>query len=175
MTVDVSKHGHKLGVYQEKLLPFTQGEKVVFLKNDKNLGVQNGLTGEIKSLDERGNLTVKLDTGKDVTFSIPRSYNYLDHGYAVTDYKSQGQTSRRVIFHANTEKPTFYNSFYVAMTRGKDDLRVYTNGTEKLRKQVRKEITKTSSLDYATKTITRPLIQEAPVRAAQIHIGREGR
>mgnify|MGYP000850248911 CR=1 FL=1 len=175
VSIDVSKHGHKLGIYQERLLPFTQGEKIVFLKNDKNLGVQNGLTGEIKSLDERGNLTVKIDTGKDVTFSIPRSYNYLDHGYAVTDYKSQGQTSKRVIFHANTEKPTSYNSFYVAMTRGKDDLRVYTNGAEKLREQVKKEITKTSSLDYATKIIPRPPIQKAPVRAPQIHIGREGR
>lgn len=174
-TIDVSKHGHKLGVYHEKLLPFTQGEKIVFLKNDKNLGVQNGLTGEIKSLDERGNLTVRIDTGKEITWNIPREYNYLDHGYAVTDYKSQGQTSRRVIFHANIEKATSYNSFYVAMTRGKDDLRVYTNGTEKLKEQVKKEITKTSSLDYATKTLSRPPIQKAPARAPQIHIGREGR
>ena len=171
VTIDVGKHGHKLGVYEPKLIPFSQGEKVVFLKNDKDLGVQNGLTAEIKSLDERGNITVKLDTGKDLRFSIPLSYNYLDHAYAVTDYKSQGQTSKRVIFHANTEKPTSYNSFYVAMTRGKDDVQVYTNGAEKLREQVKREITKTSSLDYES----RAPIEKAPIRVPQIQIGREGR
>ena len=170
-TIDVGTHGHKLGVYEPKFLSLTQGEKIVFLKNDKNLGVQNGLTGEIKSLDERGNVTVLLETKKEITWNIPRQYNYLDHGYAVTDYKSQGQTSRKVIFHANTEKPTSYNSFYVAMTRGKDDLRVYTNGVEKLREQVKREITKTSSLDYAKASPT----EKVPVRAPQIQIGREGR
>ena len=136
--VDVAKHGDRLRAFEPKPALFTQGDKIVFLNNQRALGVQNGLTGEIKSLDDRGNITVKLDAGKEITWNIPREYNYLDHGYAVTDYKSQGQTSKRVIFHANTEKPTSYNSFYVAMTRGKDDLRVYTNGAERLREQVKK-------------------------------------
>ena len=116
-----------------------------------------------------------METKRAITWNIPRDYNYLDHGYAVTDYKSQGQTSRRVIFHANVERPTSYNSFYVAMTRGKDDLRVYTNGVEKLREQVKREITKTSSLDYSTRALPKPPIEKAPTRAPQIQIGREGR
>jgi len=171
--IDIGKHGDKVRAFEPKFARFTEGDKVVFLNNDRTIGVQNGLTGEIKNLDERGNITVTLDTGKEIAWNIPRTYNYLDHGYAVTDYKSQGQTSKRVIFHANIEKPTSYNSFYVAMTRGKEDVRVYTNGTEKLKEQVKQEVTKRSSLDYSTRAL--PPIEKAPVRVPQTQIGREGR
>ena len=167
--IDIGRHGDKVRAFEPKFANFMEGDKVVFLNNDRSIGVQNGLTGEIKNLDERGNITVRLDTGKEITWNIPREYSYLDHGYAVTDYKSQGQTSKRVIFHANIEKPTSYNSFYVAMTRGREDVRVYTNGMEKLKEQVKQEVTKKSSLDYAKTLPT----EKAPIRTPQI--GREGR
>jgi len=167
--IDIGRHGDKVRAFEPKFADFMVGDKVVFLNNDRTIGVQNGLTGEIRNLDQRGNITVRLDTGKEITWNIPREYSYLDHGYAVTDYKSQGQTSKRVIFHANIEKPTSYNSFYVAMTRGREDVRVYTNGMEKLKEQVKQEVTKKSSLDYA-KTLP---IEKAPIRPPQI--GREGR
>ncbi|OPY61284.1 MAG: Multifunctional conjugation protein TraI [Syntrophorhabdaceae bacterium PtaU1.Bin034] len=169
IAIDVSAHGHKLGIYREKVLRFAEGDKVVFLKNDRNLGVQNGLTGEIKHIDERGNITVTKDTGKDLTWNMRHAYNYLDHGYAVTDYKGQGQTSREVIFHAVTaERTTSYNSFYVATTRGRDNLHIYTDSVNRLREQVKRENHKTSSLDHVAtidKSIpgerSQPTIQKA--------------
>ena len=39
--------GSKLSVYEEREAGFIKGDKVVFLKNDGKLHVQNGLTGEI--------------------------------------------------------------------------------------------------------------------------------
>jgi ATP-dependent exoDNAse (exonuclease V) alpha subunit len=123
-------------------------------------------------------MSVTLDTNKDIVLNL-RTYNYLDHGYAVTDYKSQGQTSKEVIFHANTEKINSYNSFYVAVTRGKDNLSVYTNDRDKLKEQVKKEVMKTSTLDHSKPQIQKiaPQIQQIHVEPKQITIptGRDGR
>ena len=162
--INIHEHGHNLRTYQEKSIRFTRGDKVVFLNNDRTLGVQNGLTGEITSIDQRGNITVKRDNRKDVKWNLRHRYNYLDHGYAVTDYKSQGQTSREVIFNVNTERTTSFNSFYVAATRGRDNLHVYTNDPVKLKEQVKHEALKTSTLDHGREdtTITKP--EKAPTR-----------
>jgi ATP-dependent exoDNAse (exonuclease V) alpha subunit len=97
----------------------------------------------------------------------------------VTDYKSQGQTTKEVIFHANTDKTNSYNSFYEAITRGKENVRVYTNDTGKLKEQVKKEVKKTSTLDHDKPQIQRiiPQIQQIRIAPKEINIpiGREGR
>jgi conjugative relaxase-like TrwC/TraI family protein len=179
VNINVAKDGERIKAFQEKSVPLMEGDKIVFLKNDRPLKVQNGLTAEIKKIDARGNITVSTDSKKDISFNINHSYNYLDHGYAVTDYKSQGQTSREVIFHANTEKINSYNSFYVAVTRGTENINVYTNDKEKLKEQVKKEVIKTSTLDHDKPQIQRivPQIQQIRIEPKQINIptGREGR
>lgn len=145
--IDLTRNGDKISVWQEKQKGFTVGDRIVFLKNDKTLGVHNGVTGAIKSLDDKGNIRVITDAGKEVSFNAGR-YRYYDHGYAVTIYKSQGQTSREVLYHADTARDANYNQFYVAVTRGKDDLRVYTDDREVLKDLVKVEQSKTSTLDY---------------------------
>jgi conjugative relaxase-like TrwC/TraI family protein len=174
--INVNEYGHTLATYREKLTRFSEGEKIVFLKNDKNLRVQNGLTGEIKGIDARGYITVSIDNNNDIRWNIKHSYNYLDHGYAVTDYKSQGQTSRDVYYHANTERPTSYNSLYTGITRGRENVHVYTNDINKLKEQVKHEVRKTSSLDYdKIRDIPQASVQKLPVNDKTIPIGREGR
>jgi ATP-dependent exoDNAse (exonuclease V) alpha subunit len=162
--INLTTYGHKLGAYREKSIRLSEGEKVVFLKNDRTLGVQNGLTGEIKSIDPRGNITVKRDRKKDIIWNLRYTYNYLDHGYAVTDYKSQGQTSREVIFNTNTERTTSFNSFYVAATRGRDNLHVYTNDPIKLKEQVKHEALKTSTLDHGREDKSSAKTEKEPIR-----------
>ncbi len=147
-SIDLKTQGQNLAVYAEKQQQFSQGEKVVFLKNDKSLNVKNGQIGEIKSIDSDGRANIKMETGKEKNINFKTQYNYVDHGYAVTDYKSQGQTSKEVIYHADTSKGVNYNQAYVAMTRGKEDLRIYTDNKEQFKEQMKQEQTKTSTLDY---------------------------
>jgi len=52
-----------------------------------------------------------------VKFNI-KDYNYLDHGYAITTIKSQGQTAKNIITYMEFKNQNF-NSFYVAATRQK--------------------------------------------------------
>lgn len=145
--IDLKKYGDKLSACTEKEQSFSAGDKIVFLKNDKRLGVQNGITGELKSVDRDGNMTVRTESGKDIPFNV-KEYQYIDHGYAVTDFKSQGQTAGNVIYHADTSKGVNYNQAYVAITRGKEDLQIYTEDKNAFKENVVNEVVKTSTLDY---------------------------
>ena len=72
---------------------FAKGDRLVFLKNDRRLGVKNGSLGVVESV--RGNtMVVQLDGGSRLAFDV-REYNHLDHGYAVTVHKAQGVTVDR--------------------------------------------------------------------------------
>ena len=78
-----------------------------------------------------------------------RAFNYIDHAYAITDYKSQGATTQRLLWYAPTDAgPLSSNSFYVAITRCKEEVGVYTDNAEALREKVKREQQKESTLDY---------------------------
>jgi len=173
-TIDLLIEGNKINSFAEKQQSFAEGDKIVFLKNDRALGANNGSTGVIKNVDEHGNIRTVLDNGKDLTFNIGH-YPYVDHGYAVTDYKSQGQTAREVIVYTDTARSgSTYNSFYVAITRGKDDVRVYTDNADALKEQVKQEQQKTSSLDYKEDPLGNQNHQ-AKEESQQNHLNQAGR
>ncbi len=143
--IDLSKHGLKLNVFRASEREFTKGDKIVFLKNDGKLDVENGRIGKILALDSKGNMIARTEQGKEVSFN---THNYFDHGYAVTEYKSLGQTTNKVLYVADTRDMTNYNSFYVAATRGREDMHVFTNDKAELQEQVMIEQIKTSTLDF---------------------------
>ena len=114
--------------------------------------MKNGQCGTLQHVDEQGNMSVKMENGKEVHFNAQSQYNYIDHGYAVTSYKAQGQTSKEVIYNADTEREVNYNQAYVAITRGREDLAIYTDDKENLRDQMKLESSKTWSLDHDQET-----------------------
>jgi conjugative relaxase-like TrwC/TraI family protein len=146
-TIDLMKDGDKLSVYAEREKSFMAGDHMVFTKNDKRLNVKNGLRGEITSLDDRGAMTVTLPTGREVAFNV-NDYSYIDHAYAVTSYKSQGQSVDTVYYHADTSKKVNYNEFYVALTRSRSDVHIFTDYEERLKEQAKEIREKTFSQDY---------------------------
>lgn len=146
-TIDIRKHGDKLGVFKEVVTEITKGEKLVFLKNDKGLNVKNGQTGWVKGISSNGQLEVKMENGQEKIINTKTQYNYLAHGYAVTDYKSQGQTSKHVIYNANTQTKLNYNQAYVAITRGKESMQIFTDSKENFREKILVQQAKTTTLD----------------------------
>jgi conjugative relaxase-like TrwC/TraI family protein len=146
-TIDLMKDGDKLSAYAERDKSFMAGDHMVFTKNDNKLGVKNGLRGEITSLNERGAMTVTLPNGREVAFNV-NEYSYIDHAYAVTNYKSQGQSVDTVYYHADTAKSANYNEFYVALTRSRSDIHIYTDNEERLKEQVKEIREKTFTQDY---------------------------
>ena len=95
------------------------------------MGVKNGMLGTVVRADENG-LSVRLDTedGQRRLVEInPHHYRSFDHGYAVTVHKSQGATVDRSYVLAS--KSMDNSLAYVAMTRHRDDMKLYLNTKDK--------------------------------------------
>jgi conjugative relaxase-like TrwC/TraI family protein len=121
--------------YKEQKKEFAQGDKVMFTKNDKDVGVKNGETGKIEKI-EGSKITIDRG-GKDGKVTIDaKEYKHLDHAYAMTSHKSQGQTVREVMIHHNTESGHHAaRESYVNVTRARETVKIYTNDREKAQEQ----------------------------------------
>ena len=108
---------------------FTAGERIVFSKNDKELGVKNGMLGTVERA-EASEVAVTLDgePSQKVTFD-PRHYRSFDHGYAVTIHKSQGATVDRSFVLASRSMDR--HLAYVAMTRHRDAMHLFVRNSDR--------------------------------------------
>lgn len=139
-------------VYQHEEKNFAEGDKVIFLKNDRGLNIANGETGKVIDINE-DRMTIQKDvTGERVTINTNtqanNSYNYIDHAYAVTNYKAQGQTTDVTIYSHNSQTITNQQSFYVASTRAREQTTIYTDNKQALKEQVQQEQQKLSTRDF---------------------------
>jgi len=107
---------------------FSSGDRLVFTKNDRAMGVKNGMLGTVQSIDSDKFVVVPDGQDNHVTIDISR-YNSFDHGYAVTIHKSQGATiDRSYVLGSRTLDASLT---YVAMTRHRDDLKLYINDKDR--------------------------------------------
>jgi len=151
-SIDCREHSAKMQVYDVVDKKFGVGEKVIFQKNDTAVGVKNGQTGVVESIDKEGMAKIRIDRNKTVECNLnnkgDRAYTYLDHAYCITSHKSQGSTYDKCIaaYDVSSHKTNF-NEFYVAATRQRQDVTIYTNDKAKFREQVQEEQDKISTLD----------------------------
>jgi len=167
-TIDTKTHGDKLSVYATKEINVSVGDRVITLKNDRQVGVKNGEMWIVKSIDGKGNITIKNEN-KEKTFNI-KDYNYVSHGYAVTAYKSQGMTIDRVIYNANEK--TNYNEAYTAITRGKLDCKIYTNDKERFTEKMKSEQEKTSTLLQKQEKVVEVKAEQKLSNSAGVEVGK---
>jgi Ti-type conjugative transfer relaxase TraA len=100
---------------------FASGDRVMFLKNDRGLGIKNGSLGAIETVDA-SRMTVRLDAGRTVAFDL-KDYAHLDHGYAATIHKAQGMTVDRV--HVLATQGLDRHAAYVALSRHRDSVELH--------------------------------------------------
>ena len=110
---------------------FAVSERIVFTRNDKNIGVKNGMLGTVCEVGER-QLTVDLDSDngkiRRVSFD-PLRYNAFDHGYAVTIHKSQGATVENSYVLAS--RTLSHSLIYVALTRHRLAMKLFVRKDDK--------------------------------------------
>jgi Ti-type conjugative transfer relaxase TraA len=92
---------------------FAQGDRVMFLRNERSLGVKNGSLGTIAQVSQLG-MRVMLDDGRSVGFDV-KDYADIDHGYAATIHKAQGMTVDKV--HVLATPGLDRHASYVALSR----------------------------------------------------------
>ena len=100
---------------------FAPGDRVMFLKNDRGLGLKNGSLGVVEAVNEQ-HMTVQLDVGRSVAFDL-KDYAHLDHGYAATIHKAQGVTVDRV--HVLATPGLDRHATYVALSRHRDSVQLH--------------------------------------------------
>ncbi|MEP4080462.1 Ti-type conjugative transfer relaxase TraA [Parasphingorhabdus sp.] len=110
---------------------FAPGDRIVFLENNRDLGVKNGMLGTVERIEagEGGDpprIVAQLDgrDGECVRVDL-ETYKAIDHGYATTIHKNQGATVDRAYVLASATMDRHLT--YVAMTRHRDGAQLYAD------------------------------------------------
>jgi hypothetical protein len=122
----------------------------MFLRNERELGVKNGMLGTIERVDRTG-MAVRLDDGRAVAFDH-KDYADLTHGYAATVHKAQGATLDRV--HVLATPGLDRHGAYVALSRHRDHVELHYARAdfadrERLAARLSRDRSKDMARDYA--------------------------
>lgn len=134
---------------REFKLDLALGDRLLFTKNDKQMGVRNGTLGTLEAFGA-GCLVIRLDNRERVVVDLAR-YRNITHGYAMTVHKAQGVTVDRV--HVLAGRSMDRHMAYVALSRHRERVTMHygrdqfpTEGNLILRLSRRR--LKTTTLDY---------------------------
>lgn len=161
---------------------FAPGDRIVFLQNDRDLGVKNGMLGTVEAV-EPGRIFARLDgaaRGREEgarTVSVTMNdYKAIDHGYATTIHKTQGATIDRGFVLASGTMDRHLT--YVSMTRHRDGAQLYAGrdefkDTKALTARLSRAGTKETTLDYARDFAERRGVAEQLGISSEIEIPRD--
>lgn len=119
-------HGVQANGQRQKI---AVGERLLFLKNDRRLGVANGRLATITAIalgknNEVIGFEAMLDGLGDVVHINPETYNHFTLGYAATVHKTQGITVEHSFVYAGGMGWNRHLT-YVALSRHKDSCQIY--------------------------------------------------
>jgi len=103
-------------------LEVSEGDRILFNRNNKYLGVKNGTLGHISQISST-QILVKTDNGNTVNL-YGSDYEHVSHGYAVTTHKSQGITVSNT-FILNSGAMASSELSYVQMSRHKNEAQLF--------------------------------------------------
>jgi conjugative relaxase-like TrwC/TraI family protein len=137
-----------VSVYEEAEIKVSEGERIQFRAPAQKLRVATGELGTLEKIaGERW--TVRLDGGRKVSFAAGER-RHVDYGYAVTSHSSQGQTVERVLVNMDTREPDVllnHRLAYVAASRTRSDVTIYTDATDKLSAALARQVSKSTALE----------------------------
>jgi Ti-type conjugative transfer relaxase TraA len=146
---------------------FATGDRLLFLRNERSLGVKNGTLGTVEDI-KGSSLTVRLDgSDRRVAFDL-KDYAHVDHGYASTIHKSQGVTVDRA--HVLATGGLDRHATYVAASRHRDALAIHYAAEDfpdrrQLVQTLGRERAKDTTLDYGEVFAERRAIQREILKA----------
>lgn len=129
---------------------FAASDRIMFLRNDRGLGIKNGSLGIVESVSAR-DMTVRLDGGRVIAFDL-KHYAHFDHGYAATIHKAQGVTVDRV--HVLATPGLDRHAAYVALSRHREHVDLHYGRDDfanevKLARALSRDRAKDMASDYA--------------------------
>jgi conjugative relaxase-like TrwC/TraI family protein len=135
-------------VYERRPIEIAPHDRLLLTANRQQPGlrVTNGEMVTVSQVDERGR--VHLEDGR----MIPSTYRHFDYGYAVTAHLSQGQSVDRVVIAGETMNREL---FYVAASRGREQVTVITSDKARLEESVERSGARLSASELVRTMHTR--------------------
>lgn len=145
----------KVEVYKREQRALAIGDEVRFTRPNKELGVVNGTFATVKAM---GAESVELQT-RAGSITVDRKalqHAHFEYAYAMTVYASQGKTVDAVslVITKDSGQAMGERSFYVGITRERDDLKIYTDSTTRAMALVASAQEKTSALHEVQRNAT---------------------
>jgi len=162
------KQAKCFGVFTKQEIAVAPGDWLTIQSNLRDGPYQftNGERVKVASINEQGGIVL------DDKRTMPHNFKQFAHGYAVTAHKSQGQTVDEVIISGDGMKREL---FYVAASRGRKKITIFTGNTDKLREAIGVSGERMSVLELLRKnarTVDRTRQAERPPRDVMEAIGR---
>jgi conjugative relaxase-like TrwC/TraI family protein len=138
---------YQISLYETQERDFAAGDRIVFLKDDKSLGVQNGSFGIIEKIDTTHFHIRAHDRNRLITME-PAKFPWIDHAYALTPEKTQKSTASKIIFLADTKHKSLNKTdlLYDTVSRAQSSIQIFTNNVRQLKSQFKSSQSITSAL-----------------------------
>lgn len=133
--------------YAVQELVIAPGDQLRWTRNEAVPGVRNGQTVTVEAIDAKGTATLRSAKGETMTLELT-GQQYLDYALVSTTYSSQGKTADRVL--ADIDSTLSKEGLYVAVSRAKSNLSLYTADKPQLYKRAQRSAAKENPSDYLT-------------------------
>lgn len=149
---DAGELGEEVAINAERGARFfASGDRIMFLRNERELGVKNGTLGTIEEVTPQ-RMSMRTDDGRSLAFDL-KDYAHIDHGYAATIHKAQGMTVDRT--HVLATPGLDSHGAYVALSRHRDSVALHYGSDDfadqsRLVRTLSRERGKDMASDYAT-------------------------
>jgi hypothetical protein len=136
-------------VYRPTQLKLAVNDRVRVTVNGKTKDgghrLKNGALFTVKAFTQQGDLVV------DHGWVISKDFGHLAYGYVVTSHASEGKTVDKVYIGESSQSfaATNQRSFYVPVTRGREQAVIFTDNKENLLKAVQKRDEPISATELA--------------------------
>lgn len=121
--------GFNKAVYHRQNIEVAVGDRLRWTKNDRQLGRRNGQEFVVKAIAGFNAQIEYLDSGQTEFINLQQA-QHLDYATVSTTYSSQGKTADRVLIAA--DYTIGQESFYVAVSRARYELKLYTENKDDL-------------------------------------------
>ena len=132
-------------VYAIQQIPIARGDQLRWTRNNRDAKIRNGQRFIIKAIDQAGNAQIVNNSGNHTQVNL-QGHQYIDYALVNTTYSSQGKTADRVM--ALMDSTISQESFYVAASRAKHHLCIYTADTTELAQRVLRSQANENASDY---------------------------
>ncbi len=141
----LARQAKSFDVLERKGIEVAPADRLLLTANCRTPGFRstNGDIVTVSHIDAKGR--IHLEDGR----TLPRSFRHFSHGYAVTAHRSQGKSVDSVIISADGMRKEL---FYVAASRGRRSVQVFTGDKRLLRESVACSAARKSASELARKT-----------------------